>query len=140
MGERRGAVCLHDAVLREITETEHEIRFLFQIPEQADGQQGQRTVVLHGCTAENFSCYFVRRYAPFHRALRISRAVELAELQNMLHAGTWLELIDEFYGEGQMYWRLAVKPWKKRGLGPEVTMQVEGYKEADASVFGGSTR
>ena len=33
MGECRGAVCLHDAVLREITETEHEIRFLFQIPE-----------------------------------------------------------------------------------------------------------
>ena len=140
MGARRGAVCLHDAVLREITETEHEIRFLFQIPEQADGQQGQRTVVLHGCTAEYFNCYFVRRYAPFHRALRISRAVELAELQNMLHAGTWLELIDEFYREGQMYWRLAVKPWKMRGLGPEVTMQAEGYKEADASVFGGSTR
>lgn len=46
----------------------------------------------------------------------------------MLHAGTWLELIDEFYGEGQMYWRLAVKPWKKRGLGPEVTMQAEGYE------------
>ena len=70
----------------------------------------------------------------------VRRAVELAELQNMLHAGTWLELIDEFYGEGQMYWRLAVKPWKMRGLGPEVTMQAEGYKEADASVFGGSTR
>lgn len=58
MGERRGAGCLHDAVLREITETEHEIRFLFQIPEQADGRQGQRTVVLRGWHRRGFQLLF----------------------------------------------------------------------------------
>lgn len=46
----------------------------------------------------------------------------------MLHAGTWLELIDEFYGEGQMYWRLAVKPWKKRGLGRRLRCRLRGMR------------
>ena len=83
-------------------------------------------VSINGCCAQELTCYFVRRYAVFHHAFRFSKGIKLEMLQKMLQKGNVLELIDELYSENQFYWKLAVKPCKRRRLDDEVELSASG--------------
>lgn len=129
-------ICLHDAVIERIFENDHVTTFIVRSQENVrsetvnNGQtSSQRLAVrLEGCGAGELSCYLVHRYTIFHHAVRVSKGIECKTLQRMLQKGHTFELIDEFYSDNQLYWRLAVKPCKRRGLSDEVELSASGVR------------
>lgn len=127
-------ISLHDTVIESIIENNQAITFIvrsqenihFGIEKHSQIQPKKLEVIVNGCCAQELSCYLVRRYAVFHHAFRFSKGIELEMLQKLLHKGNVLELIDELYSENQFYWKLAVKPCKRRRLGDEVELSASG--------------
>lgn len=126
-------ICLHDAVIEKIIEYDDSITFILWIQDihseaAENGQASTRrlAVSLKGCCAADLSCYLVHRYAIFHQAFRVSRGVELASLQRILQNGKTIELIDELYSDNQLYWKLSVKPCRRRRLNDEIELAASG--------------
>ena len=129
-------LCLHDAVIERIFENDHATTLIVRCQENIRSEtanNGQTTsqqlaVRLEGCGAGELSGYLVHRYAIFHHAFRVSKGIECKTLQRMLQKGHTFELIDECYSDNQLYWRLAVKPCKRRGLSDEVELSASGVR------------
>ena len=127
-------ICLHDAVIESIIENDCAITFIvrsqenihFEIEKCSQIHSKKLEIRINGCCAQELSCYLVRRYAIFHHSFRVSKGIELEMLQKMLQKGNALELIDELYSENQFYWKLAVKPCKRRRLSDEVELSASG--------------
>ena len=127
-------ICLHDAVIESIIENGQAITFIVRSQENiyfgtekcSQIHSKKLEVSINGCCAQELTCYFVRRYAVFHHAFRFSKGIKLEMLQKMLQKGNVLELIDELYSENQFYWKLAVKPCKRRRLDDEVELSASG--------------
>lgn len=128
-------ICMHDCVITKITPHANSILISLQgdlfFPNTVDNQAFHATdilVTIQGCTEHDLSCYYIRRYTPFHKSIRISTRVELSKIFQLLRKGKYFELIDEFYTNTQLYWRLSVRPSKKFRLSDELEIRTNSFK------------
>lgn len=131
-------ICMHDFVITKITPRTNSMLISLQgdlfLPNTVDNQTFHATnilVTIQGCTEHDLSCYYIRRYAPFHKSIRISTRVELSKILQLICNGKYFELIDEFYTNTQLYWRLSVRPSKKNRLSDEIELRINSFKSIE---------
>lgn len=83
-------------------------------------------ITVNNCASDDVFCKINHRFILFGVSMALSRDISFKKLSGMLSQGLKIELIDEFYTYNQLYWRGEIYPYKKRRLGDEIEIRING--------------